>query len=202
MKTTASILGEAENTLFTASLGLKLLQGTNPHERLAGLRNLIVFGRAITNVLQNLRGTEGHKFDEWYQPKVDEMKDDDVSNYFYKLRSEILKEGTLNVRSSLKFSGNPHLIMQKFQPPPGAKGFFLGDRIGGCGWEVQIEEGYIEKYYVEVPNNIPGVDLKINLHFSGAPENLKDKNITELAKRYLDYLAGLVSEAKKVFLNK
>ena len=124
MKTTASILKEAENTLFTAHLGLKLLYGTNPHERLAGLRNLIVFGRAVTNVLQNLRSTEGEKkFNEWYQPKVEEMKKDDISNYFYKLRSEILKEGTLNVHSSLEFSGNLKSIMQRFQAPQGQKLF-------------------------------------------------------------------------------
>lgn len=200
MKTTASILQEAENTLFTARLGLKLLQGTDPHERLAGLRNLIVFSRAITNVLQNLRGTEGQYFDEWYQPKVEEMKNDNVANYFYKLRSVILKEGTLDVHSSVSFSGNPFQVMHRFQAPPGAKGFFFGDQIGGCGWEVQIEEGYTEKYYVDIPDDIPGIDLKINLHFSGAPESLGDSNITELATRYLDYLAGLVNEAKRLFL--
>ena len=202
MKTTLSIIEEANNTLFTAYLGLKLLKGSDPKERIAGLRNLIVFGRAITNVIQNLRKTEGQKFDDWYQPKVDEMRNDEISKYFYKLRSEILKEGTLNVHSSMAFSGNPGLLMQKFQPPPGAKGFFLGDRIGGCGWEVEIEEGYIEKFYVDIPDNIPGIDLNISLHFSSAPENLKDKTIIQMASDYLSFLDNLVDEAKNQFLKR
>ncbi len=59
LRTAEQILKEAEDTLYTAELGLCLMKGRNPKQRMAGLRNLVVFGRAVTNVLQNLRTTEG-----------------------------------------------------------------------------------------------------------------------------------------------
>jgi hypothetical protein len=66
-----------------------------------GLRNLIVFGRAVTNILQNLRSVVGAKtFDEWYMPLQEEMRDDELLKYFYELRTEILKEGSLQQQSA------------------------------------------------------------------------------------------------------
>jgi len=132
-RTTKIILKEAEDTLFTARLGLDLVKGKDPKPRIAGLRNLVVFGRAVTNVLQNLRSTVGGAFDDWYQPKVEEMKKDHVLKYFYKLRSQILKQGTVNTTGSMSLSGNPMALMKMYQAPPGAKGFFIGDTLGGCG---------------------------------------------------------------------
>lgn len=198
-RTTRTILKEAEDTLFTAQLGLELLKGKEPKARIAGLRNLVVFGRAVTNVLQNLRSTVGESFDEWYQPKVEEMANDQVLKYFYKLRSKILKQGTVNTFSSMSLSGNLMALMQKYQAPPGAKDFFMGDNLGGCGWEVEIDEGVTEKYYVDVPENIEGLDMKIDVHLLDAPAELNEHNIQELGEHYLGYLSELVEEAKRVF---
>jgi len=66
-RNTASVLARAEQTLATAMLGLRLLKEGKPEQRTAGLWNVVVFGRAVTNVLQNLRSTEP-SFDEWYAP--------------------------------------------------------------------------------------------------------------------------------------
>ena len=198
-RTTQTILREAEDTLFTAQLGLELVKGKEPKARIAGLRNLVVFGRAVTNVLQNLRSTVGDSFDQWYQPKVEEMANDQVLKYFYKLRSQILKQGTVTTSSSMFLSGNPMTLMQRYQAPPGAKGFFMGDNLGGCGWEVEIDEGVTEKYYVDVPENIEGLDMKIDVHLLDAPAELKERNIQELGEHYMRYLSELVKEAKCVF---
>lgn len=198
-RTTEIILREAEDTLYTAQLGLALVKGKEPKPRIAGLRNLIVFGRAVTNVLQNLRSTVGEPFDSWYEPKVEEMRRDQVLTYFYTLRSQILKQGTVNASVSLSLSGNPFALMQKYQAPPGAKGFFMGDNIGGCGWEVQIAEGVTEKFYVDVPDTIEGLDMKIDVRLADAPIELKEHNIQRLAEHYLAYLSNLVAEAKRVF---
>ena len=198
-RTTLTILKEAEDTLYTARLGLDLVNGKDPKPRIAGLRNVVVFGRAVTNVLQNLRSTVGEPFDEWYQPKVEEMASDQVLKYFYRLRSQILKQGTVNTTVSMTLSGNPMALMQKYQAPPGAKGFFMGDTLGGCGWEVEIDEGVTEKFYVNVPDNIEGLEMSINVHLLDAPEELKEHNIQELSGHYLGYLSQLVDEAKRVF---
>jgi hypothetical protein len=95
-KRTQDILRSLQETMDTAEYGYKMLINRKPPERLVGLRNLVVFGRAVTNVLQNLRNTEPD-FDGWYEKYRIEMQSDPLMNYFYKLRSEILKEGQLKV---------------------------------------------------------------------------------------------------------
>jgi hypothetical protein len=167
---------------------------------MAGLRNLVVFGRAVTNILQNLRTTEGESFDKWYQSKVEEMGSDQVLRYFYKLRSEILKQGSIKTSASMTLSGNPMALMQRHKAPPGAKAFFMGDNIGGCGWEVEVGPGVTEKYYVDVPDNIPGLQMTINVHLLDAPEELRGETIVELSIHYLSYLTALVREARMQFL--
>ena len=48
----------------------------------------------MTNVLQNLRTCVGKTtFDAWYGPKEAEMRADELMRWFYKIRSELLKEG-------------------------------------------------------------------------------------------------------------
>ncbi|HDD44713.1 MAG TPA: hypothetical protein ENG63_07635 [Candidatus Desulfofervidus auxilii] len=92
--TTTDIIRSAEETLKTAEQGLEDLIKGPPERKLSGLRNLIVFGRAVTNVLQNLRSIESD-FDAWYERYREEMKNAPLMRYFYKLRSKILKEGLL-----------------------------------------------------------------------------------------------------------
>jgi hypothetical protein len=38
--------------------------------------------------------------DAWYQPRVERMRADPIMTYFYKLRSEILKEEALQTGAS------------------------------------------------------------------------------------------------------
>src|SRR5436309_15318022 len=94
-KTTPSILASAEQTLATARAGLEDVLAERPERRLPGLHNVVVFGRAVTNVLQNLRSTEPG-FDEWYVPFVRQMESDPLMRFLYKLRSAILKRGTVS----------------------------------------------------------------------------------------------------------
>jgi len=197
-KTTLSILEKTQDTLNTAKLGLKSLGSANPNERMAGLRNLVVFGRAVTNVLQNLRSTESD-FDNWYAKYKYEMESDPLMKFFYKLRSTILKEGELNTHTSMTFSGNPYELIKQSQPPPGAKGFFIGDQIGGSGWEVELPDGSVTKYYVAIPSDLPNFDLSIRVYLSEAPEQFNRTSIEDLCKTYVSYLDGMVQEAKRHF---
>ena len=141
MRTTAEILKRTEETLSTARHGLDDLITGSPQRKLSGLRNLVVFGRAITNVLQNLRGTEPN-FDEWYGKYRDEMESDPLMRYFYALRTKILKEGLLETMTCV-YIGRLSLPedMSRFGPPPlNAKAFFIGDSVGGSGWEIELPE--------------------------------------------------------------
>src|SRR5262249_12088167 len=138
---TIGVIKRAKSTLETVKLGLKLLTGA-PEHRLSGLRNVTVFGRAVTNVLQNLRSIEAG-FDEWYEGYKKEMAADPLMKYFYNLRSEILKEGVLKVstHTHLKHFRPSQDIGRFGPPPPNAKGFFIGDHLGGSGWEVELPDG-------------------------------------------------------------
>jgi hypothetical protein len=197
-KTTSEVISRLEDTLYTAQLGLHHVKGADPRARTAGLRNVIVFGRAVTNVLQNLRPIQ-LGFDKWYQAKVVEMGNDPLMQFFYKLRSEILKEGSLHLTSSVTLNGNPMEIFRHFKAPPRAKGFFIGDTIGGSGWEIDTGNGTTEKYYVQLPEAMPGLRIELQVHLADAPEEFRRLPIEQLCERYLDYLTQLVSEAKDKF---
>jgi hypothetical protein len=58
-RTADSVLNDAAQTLETADWGLADFTGPDPRRRMPGLRNLVVFGRAMTNALQNLRSVVG-----------------------------------------------------------------------------------------------------------------------------------------------
>ncbi len=197
-----TILGQVKETLDTAECGLRMVLSDDPSQRLVGLRNLIVFGRAVTNVLQQLRSVVT-EFDEWYQPWVERMRADSIMTYFYKLRSEILKEGRLQT------SASTHLTIMNLQPlyasvpkPPGAKGFFIGDRSGGSGWEVELPNGETQNFYVQIPQGIPGVEITVNFHLTEAPEKLRKVPVPNLAQHYFTQLSNLYDEAREQFKGK
>lgn len=88
--------------------------------------------RDVTFILQNIKSTE-RNFEEWYSKKVDIMKDDDLLNHFKNMRNEILKEGQVQFLPVLKINGTLDLneFPKKFEQPPNAKYFFIGDELGG-----------------------------------------------------------------------
>ena len=203
-RSTADILKDAEETLKTAEHGLKDLIEGHPEKRLSGLRNLVVFGRAVTNVLQNLRSTEP-AFDKWYGRYKEEMQNDPLLKYFYNLRSEILKKGVLDVstRTSIQKLELPKDLLKFGPPPPNAISFFVGDNRGGLGWVVQLPDGSEEKYYISMPSDMGSVTL----HFPDSPKfhlgkDLKGNSIDTLSRIYIEYLRQLVDSAKHTFQHK
>jgi hypothetical protein len=205
-RTADSVLNDAAQTLETAQWGLADFAGPDPRRRMSGLRNLVVFGRAVTNVLQNLRSVVGKsEFDKWYIPWQDEMRADDLLRYFYELRSEILKEGSLETGTSVHISSldgrDMQILMQN--RPPGVKSFFIGDRLNGNGWLVQLPDGSDAKYYVAIPPDIQS-RITSRFHFADAPhthggEALEDTSVENLARLYIEYLQSLLADARKRF---
>ena len=99
----------------------------------------------------------------------------------------------------MTFTGNPNELIRRSQPPPNAKSFFIGDEIGGSGWEVELPDGSKIKYYVVIPSDLPNFDLTIKLYFCGAPESLRGVHIEELCGKYIAYLDRMTKEAKRKF---
>lgn len=200
VKSTAEILQRTKDILADAELGLEDFS-QDPTRRMSALRNLVVFGRAVTNVLQNLRSTET-KFDEWYSVIRAEMESDPMMKFFYNLRSRIIKQGETGVSNftHIKSFSFP-LDMAKFGPPPkNAKDFFIGDNVGGTGWTVEVAPGVIEKYYVDLPAEI-GTS---GLYFQDAPGSSKaheigGKEALELCTKYINRLREIVQLAERQF---
>ena len=167
---------------------------------MSGLRNLIVFGRAVTFVLQNLRGIIPAEFNEWYEPHQEALKDDPVMRYFVKARNELEKQGKLSVSTSVHIRSFSENDFRKFgPPPPGAKSFFVGDRLGGTGWEVELPNGTRERYYVEFPDTIGEVTQRFsNFPEAQAPE-LEGATVEQLSQMFIERLNTLVASARKRF---
>lgn len=206
MKTTESILLSAEQTLETMKFGLDDYLGKNPKRRETGLRNMIVFGRAVTNVIQNLRSTVGKDiFSEWYVPWQQRMKEDKVMKAFYKMRTEILKEGKLDTLVSVKILElNPYHYQELFKnPPTNAQSFFIGDQLGGSGWIIPLPDGSEEKYYIEFPDEW-GIEVSLELknlpNVSEPDMGEKYQNTQDMALYYYQFLGALVNNAKVTFL--
>lgn len=192
----SSVLQRARETLATANLGLEDLGSLDPGRRGAGIRNVLVWGRAVTNVLQNLR-SEAEDFDAWYSPWKTEMGDDPLLRFVYKLRSIVLKQGTLATSNHTYISS---FSTSEIPPAPqGATAFFMGDQTGGNGWTV-VRGGVTEKIYVSLPPE----KVRSWLELADTPdthlgEPLTDRSVQAIGSRYLEYLERLLVDAEKHF---
>jgi hypothetical protein len=195
----ADILQRAEAMLTTARQGLAdLLDTENRSRRITGLHNLIVFGRTVSFVVQNL-SSAADGFDEWYASEQAAMRADPLMRFMNDARTEILKQGKLNVHTSAFMSNFSEKDIPHHLAPPGATGFFIGDRLGGSGWEVELPGGATEKYYVEIPAGVT-----VQQHFSDIPTDkfpeLEGLTVDDAAKRYLDEMSALIKRARARFL--
>jgi hypothetical protein len=201
-KDIGGVLTEADATLQAARLGLDdFLHGATPSRRLAGLRNVIVWGRAVTNVLQSIKTFDREHFENWYAPHQTAMRDNPNFRYLYNLRSQILKEGVLGgISGSLYIDYFNTSQIDELPRPPGASSFFLGDRLGGSGWIIKLADGTEETYYAELPTHWR---MKAEAHFVDVTTQLglepPTKPIDELLTEYLDYLMDLVKDARREF---
>lgn len=202
-RTAADVLSKTAETLATAKQGLADLVGPDPNRRLTGLRNVAVFGRSVTFVLQTMRSVDRKKFDAWYTPVQQEMVNDPLLKYFGDLRTEILKEGTPNHGAGvfIEFMGPVEMAAMTANPPPGAKAFFLGDNLGGNGWEIELADGTVEKYYVQLPD---WIRVQNTLHMPNPPaehlgQTLIDTSLENLSALFVAYLEKLVADAEAHF---
>jgi hypothetical protein len=70
--------------------GLRDMQEADQDRILLGFLGVVVFGRSMTLVMQNLRTHDKEAFDRWYAPWQEEMKDDPLMRYFNTLRTMVI----------------------------------------------------------------------------------------------------------------
>ena len=195
---TRAILERANQLLRQAKLSLDDLESQDPERRVAAMRNIIVWTRGVTQVLQKLRSTVPD-FDSWYEPYQKEMENDPLLRYLYLLRNDILKEGkTPPVSFSIHITSMSTSDLGP--PPPNARGMFIGDQLGGIGWEIELDDGTVEKQYVKLPET----QVQMWHGFADAPDShlgepLKDNSFQNICRLYLAYLDRLVHDARSTF---
>lgn len=164
------------------------------------MRNVVIWGRATTNVLQQLRRATGF-FDEWYDAWRREMESDPLLKYLYKLRNRMLKAGELAVTSHTYIS---RLTSRDIPPrstwPPGADDFFIGDQLGGSGWTVRLPDGSLTKVYVRLPEEVGRSWLEL----AGVPDShlgtpINDRSVKAICDLYVVYLRRFVEDAEQTF---
>ena len=180
-------------------LALDNFPDTPDRERqVAAMHNVVMTGRSVTFVLMNMQHV-APSFHAWYKPWEDEMRQDPLLSYFKDLRNEIEKQGREGiVQQTYIHSFNP---LRDMPPAPqGALKFFMGDENGGNGWEVRLEDGSIQKIYIELPERIG----RSWFGFEGLPDEHLGSPITEdtlenVSRLYVDYLRRLVNSAEEKF---
>ncbi len=205
----ATVIQKARQLLTTASFGIKDLRGSDPARRVGGVHNTIVFGRAVTNVIQTLRGVDEDLFNKWYEPYVAEMQHDEMLRWLKKLRNEILKEGAPDATSTLRIQGfalDPARFQELMQnPPPGATSFVYLDALGGTGWKVEVGDGSTEMYYIDVPPSVMDIrHASVELAFPDPPtvhlgQPIPNGTLNTILPLYMSYLSRLVDSANKAF---
>jgi hypothetical protein len=182
--------------LETAKFGLDDMR-TRPGRAKTGLRCAIVFGPNTTWALQNLRNVVPG-FEQWYAEKQAEMRADPLMKYFADLRTTIEKKAQTPSGVSAYLKSFSDEDVQRLEPrPPGAVGFFFGDRNGGSGWFVQKSDGTREPYYIEVPAEV----AEVHLTLPDAPKiaGAQETKAIDLVEQYLAKIEALVREARENF---
>lgn len=83
-------VARAGTMLRMVGQGLRDMQEIDQDRVLLGFLGVVVFGRSMTLVMQNLRSHDRDAFDIWYAPWQGEMKGDQMMRYFYDLRTKVI----------------------------------------------------------------------------------------------------------------
>jgi hypothetical protein len=178
-------LAEARELLETARCGLMIAK-LGPSEVKAGFRNVAVYGKMVTFCTNNRRGkVDG--FEEWDRAAKEKYFNSDVARAMSDVRNQFEKQARNPIFSATHIKSYSPQDLARFPKPENAVGFFIGDRFGGSGWLLQMENGDQLPFYIDLPAEI-GESRTILLH-EGTSLDLIDA-----ADQYLDALEGYLDE--------
>ena len=203
------VLNRVKQTLGLMKNSLDRLTNINDiNQRRADIANVIIWGRAITFVVQNLRSAVGGKvFDSWYESYLTEMKSSELLKKFKDVRNELEKEGNLRTLGSGTID---HLDSKDIDylnriAPKNAVSIFLGDQLGGSGYNVKLSDGTIETVYVnfgDVANRMNFIVHLMSKPFLHLNNIIEDTSIENCCLLYYEYLMKIYNDAVFKFLMK
>lgn len=194
------IFANTSEMLDYARAGLADATAPDPRRRRSGLMNLFTYGRSVTLVIQTMKNTDP-AFEEWWRPYQKWMAGDPLMHYFNERRTDILHEGELRTGSYTHIGAQGPVdigaLIQELSRhgPPNTEGIFLGDQLGGNGWQVRMPDGTVERVYFDLPD--ADVTSGLTLHdppneHDGQP--ITDTSIQNLGQLYIDALTRIVDE--------
>jgi len=102
--------------------GLRDMKDADHDRRLFGFLGVVVFGRSMTLVMQNLRTHDHVAFDAWYGPWQQEMQGDPLMKYFNDLRTKVIHQDAPAIGIVLASAGKNALPIGSITiediPPP------------------------------------------------------------------------------------
>lgn len=195
---------ETIKNIFEALRNLKFsldgYENNHDHNKIIYLRNFITTARTVTFIIQYLKSDVGKQvFEDWYSPWQEKMKQDEILKTFKDLRNEIEKQGKLDTSLSMKID---HLNSNDLQPlladpPPFSKGFFIGDKIGGSGWEIDYGKGIKDTIYIDLPDT---VKIQTDLSVDKLTALNIGNNTLEIMNYYYSFLYIIADDARKKFM--
>jgi hypothetical protein len=149
---TKEFLQRTREALDTAFQGYFVVKDQPMARHMAGFRNVIVFGDLVRTVLESLP-SDGGAFDKYIRPLRKELKASLVARLFAELLVEIRKRERNGFNSKARVVGfnYPADVPKLGKRPAHARELFMGDELGGVGWEVEALPGVVEKYYAILP---------------------------------------------------
>jgi hypothetical protein len=153
------ILRIAHESLDTAHLGYAMVRDV-PSRRLPGLRNVVMFGNLVAASFEELRDC-GPAGAGWYKSIRKKIADSPVARLFRELHAEFRKRDAAGVSSQarLRTFNYPADLDKLGKRPPRATELFMGDEIGGTGWEVVLAPDRRGRFYVVLPAEYGTVDV-------------------------------------------
>lgn len=196
-KTIAAVVREAEQTLRTVRTGLLDICSLTSSRRLPGLRNLLVFGQAVIDILGE-GDMDDPSYGPWYERQRQAIDSEPLMQHMGQVRQAVLAATDLPRYSSVSPKFKPTEISRLGGIPAGAKGFFLGDNNLGSGWIIGFGDGREERYFVELPETLSIDELAEGLPVS-ADESLQ-RPLEDLCAFYFARLEQLVADARREFI--
>lgn len=178
---TKAFLQHARDALDTAFQGYTVVKD-HPARRTAGFRNVVVFGAHVRKALEDLPPLK---------PKVKEFRNSVVARLFSQLSDEIRKREAqgLDTRARVVGFNYPADVPKLGKRPAHSRELFMGDELGGVGWEVEVLPGVVEKYYAILPAAYGTVDEFLS--FTAVVQTSRDPRPIDAAKVCEQYIVSL-----------
>jgi hypothetical protein len=146
---------------------------------------------AIEQSARRLKDLDRSRFETKIQPLIDTFCNNPIIDWWLVIRHKVTHDLPPSFVSSTHVSHLDSSTIDRINrsAPTGTKGMFIGDELGGSGWEVEGEGGEVRKVYFSLPNAIGSTEINF-------PDPPNTKKIEDLASEAFSLTNKLVEDVK------